>query len=222
MTSLLLDITPQALGSMISPTVLAATMLILGGRNFARSRTAVYLAGCAAVLAGVAVLALGAATEVRPPGSTTSSPAVAAMDVALGLLLIGLAIRQAISKKPPRARKAQHDEGPPKPRLYRFFALGVLMMITNFSTLVLYISAMKEIGVSHASAGLRGVAIAYVATCSLLPILVPLLLEVVAPQASAHLLLSLNQGVQKHSRLIGIILCLVFGVYLLAKGLLKT
>src|ERR1700730_7567377 len=103
MSDLLSKVLPLALGSAISPAILALALLILSGKESTRARCIAYTACAALALIGLGVLALlFARTVARGSGGGHSAPA-AIVDIAIGCFPLALSI--VIARRPP----SQHE-----------------------------------------------------------------------------------------------------------------
>jgi len=176
--------------------------------------------------AAVPLLALGLAGlvlfrhTVAHTSSASHSSASAWIDIGLGVLLLLLAAR--VLRRTPTAHEKQHEgaaaAAPPGSSLGRSALLGLGMMATNFTTVVLYLDAVKEIARAQVAASGRLGALAALLVISLLPVLAPLAAYAAAPGAASRVLTPLGGWVRARSRAIGIAMLLGFGVYLVAKG----
>ena len=140
----------------------------------------------------------------------------AAIDLALGVLLVLVAVR-ALAKGPAEPRPPdgpKHTAGP-----VRSFALGFAAMITNVTTLALYLPAMKLIATSHVSRADRALAHVIVALITLAPAAVPVALVAVAPGSSRRVLGAVSRFMTDHRRAIPVVLGFGFGAWLIVKGL---
>ena len=218
MEQLLASVMPLALGAVMSPTMLTAAVLVLSSRTAGRARVWVFTAGGAVTLVGV--------TLVAPVLSATFSglnPRVVDWaDVALGCVLLALAVWQVLAKHRPTTRAA--DKAPsrsrvPRPRLARYFGFGVAVTGTDFSSLVLYLAAAKEVARSTLPNDLRLAVLAVPFVAVLLPALIPALLGTVAPRRAASMLSPLARWATAHSRALAVSISTVFGLYLILKGL---
>ena len=81
---------------------------------------------------------------------------------------------------------------------------------------------MKEITKSDVSDTGKAVAALIVLFITALPVLLPLAVRLAAPTASQRWLGSLNATISRHHRAVIVAVEVVFGVYLLAKGLSDT
>jgi hypothetical protein len=200
-------VVPLALGAAVSPTVLALQLLTLSRKTAPVARAWAIAGGCAFVLAGLSVLALALARSTG--GAKSPSEAGAIVKLVAAMLLVVLAVRQL--RAPPAAPKPEHAGPHP---LRRAFALGIGLMLTNFSSIVLFFPAMHEIGISHAGLGAQIVAFALLYAITLLPAYgPPLFVTLLGPRATP-VLERLNGLFAAHRRGIGSGLCLAFAVFL--------
>ena len=141
MGDLLTKVLPLSLGAAVSPTVLGVILVILSGRR-AVARGGAYLAGVLLVLAGLTVVGLYGVRDTDPSPATVSIERVVdgIAGVLLLLLALGTVLRAALrdpatpADQPPPDSDRQHGLG-------GAFVLGIAMMVSNFSTILLYLPA---------------------------------------------------------------------------------
>ena len=219
MAALLASVLPLAIGAAISPTLLALQLMVLTGATKPRARAWALAAGSALTLAGFSVLGLTALNHLRPHehGHHSLRGAVI-MFVAVGLLA-ALAVRSLLKRPTPAEQQTSRTAG----RLQDaptvgFVAVGALGMVVNFSTLVLYLPALHEI--TRSSVGLvgRSTAFAVLFLVTLLPVLAPVGLVTILGTRADPVLGATHAFVTRHTRQIGIVIEVVFALYLVAKG----
>ena len=216
MGDLITQVLPLALGSAISPTMLGVALLILAGSEHPRSRGLFFALGGTAVLVIVGAVVLSIGTKTVQSGAKHEDTVTAVADLVLGVLLLALAARELTHRGPAKQRKPH----PQTRGLHagRFFAYGLAIMTINFSTLVLYIDAVKEVAHAGVSDASRVLVTAMLIAFAILPALGPVIAYAIAPVPAARELGKLNGFVTRHARAIGGGLCLVFGAYLIIKG----
>lgn len=203
---------PLALGAAISPTLLAAQLVTLSRKTAPIGRAWALAAGCAVVLAAFSVLALLVARSTG--GSSSPSEAGAIVKLAAAVLLVVLGVCSL--RRPPRQATAVRTS--PHPR-GRSFVLGAGLMLTNFSSIVLFFPAMHEIGISHVSLGGEVAVFLLLYLITLLPVIgPPLVVTLLGPRATP-LLEKLNRLFADHRRGIGAVLCFGFAALLAVAGL---
>jgi threonine/homoserine/homoserine lactone efflux protein len=208
---------PLALGAAISPTVLIANLLVLSSPQKPRARGLAFAAGCFVVLLVIGVLAL-TVLHAAADNRGKDAPLFGWIDIGFALLLALVGLRSLV--RPPKTKSESDRAG----RLanaptYDYLVFGVVMMLTNVTTLMLFIPAMKDIAVADASITAKaGVAVIVFLVTSLV-VWVPLVLDLAAPHTAGRVLGGLNRFLSLHQRSVGIVVAFGFAVYLAAKGL---
>ncbi len=208
---------PLSLGAAVSPTVLGAVVLTLSSKVAPRARAWVGLLGMAVALLAITV-ALGALARVLV--NVRPDPRIlASVDALAGLALVALGIRDALRLRTPAGHeRARVNAAQTEPRLALYFGLGALLIVTDVTSLVLYVPAMKDI--VHASiAAPEKILYALIPFLAVLaPAIIPVVLATVAPRTADRVLGRLNAWVTKNQRVIGMVVCFAFGIWLLYKG----
>jgi len=217
--NLLARVLPLAVGAAISPTVLTAGVLILCSKRRPVARGAVFTVGVLVVLVALTVLGLTVLDRFAHHHPSATERAVSdGIDLVLGIVLLALAVRTALRPPDP----TRHSE-PERPRdqggLGAAFVVGLVVMATNVTTIVLYIPMMKDIGRADVSDADQALVVLLVLVIVSLPAWLPLALRVVAPRPSERALVRLEAVTTKHRRTIILVVEVAFGVYLLLKGI---
>lgn len=213
MTSLLAHVLPFALGAAVSPTLLTLELLILTGRHNPKVRAWAFVAGAAATLFIFGVLAAFALRNVN----LTGAPSVAsvAARVVLVVLLVGLGRRSLRPKNQPEAghesklRRRLADAG-----LGFFAGIGVLAMLTNFSTLVLFLPAMHLTVHADASTSDKWLVGTIVWLIAITPLVLPVLVVMLFGHRSDALLARASDFTAAHSKQISAGICFLFAALL--------
>ena len=219
MGSLLVAVLPLALGAAVSPTLLAVQLLVLTGTTHRLARAWALTLGAALVLAAFSILCVTALQRIRPHHPSHRSATDAAVLLVSGALLGLLALRAMIRRPTAGEQQPSKIAG----RLDTastgwFVGVGALGMVVNFSTLLLVLPAMHEITHSTASVASKVAVYAVLYVIVLLPVLVPVLLVAVLGSGADRLLDATHTWVGAHSRTIGVVIEVVFAVYLVIKG----
>jgi len=215
MVSLLLRVLPLAFGAAVSPTVLTVIVLLLAGSRSRRGAVGFAL-GTLGVSVAIGLAFLFVFNRALQAHHDHTGHRSAVVDVVLGLVLLGLAVREVVAKPKAKEPKAKRERG-----IGGGFALGAAVMVANFSSLVLYLAALKEIVRADVATVSELVVTAVFIAIMLLPVEIPLLLTVVAPDSSQRILSGIGASVKRHSRTITIIVLVVFGAYLVGKGIAR-
>ncbi len=201
---------PLAFGAAVSPAVLTVQLVMLSGRQAPVRRAWAVAAGCTLVLAAWAVIALlvaGAAAKSHKSDTGAIVKFVAAA------LLVVLGVR-ALSR-PPRPPRPPHQLTHP---IRGAFALGIALMLTNFSSIVLFFPAMHEIGISDVAFADKALATALLFAITLVTAYGPPLAVTLLGSRATSLLDRLNRFFTVHRRAINAGLCFVFAALLTAAG----
>ncbi len=97
--------------------------------------------------------------------------------------------------------------------------LGIFMMLTNVSTLVLVLAGAHEVRSAAAGAVADVIGEGVLVLGALLPILLPLIWAAASPAGAARELGRVNAVISRHGRMIGIVVCALTAAYLVARGL---
>lgn len=218
MGDLLTRIVPLGLGGAISPTVLTVSVLLMCSPRRPVARGAVFALGVLSVLVVLSVLGITVLERFGEHHPSATERAVSdAIDVVLGIVLLALAARTALRPRDPTTEttaKRPADRG----GVASAYVVGLVMMATNVTTIVLYIPAMRDIGRADVSTTDQGIALVIMLVLASLPATVPLLLRVVAPGPAQRALTRLDGAMTRHRRTIVLVVEIVFGVYLIIRG----
>jgi len=206
---LLAETIPLALGAAISPVLFLLQLTTLTGpRPVARGSA--LLLGAALPLAAIGALAVAVGSS---SSSLSGDPTIkAALDLALGALLVALGLRMLLrppAPKPPRP--------PREPSLRRSFLYGVVGMATNVTTFALYVPALKLIAASDVGDAGKALVTLIVFGLVLSFVIVPLVVTAAVP-GSARPLAALGAWMTSHRRALNVVLALGFGTWLVIKG----
>jgi threonine/homoserine/homoserine lactone efflux protein len=209
LSELVLKILPLAVAAAINPTGILVLVALLATAK----RTALFLSAgfCAVFIAfGVVVLALGLRLELKP--STTS----AIIDLVAAAVIVWLGVRALRKRKP-----AEGDDPAKKHRQLGEaggFAAGLALAVSDFSSVVPYLVALKDMAVADAGAAASWTALAVFLVICLAPMVAPVALAYVAPHTAERMLGPLRRTLQKHGGTIIAAMCFVIAAYLAVKG----
>jgi Sap-like sulfolipid-1-addressing protein len=219
MGALLASVLPLAAGAAISPTLLALQLLVLAGPTHRLARAWALAAGAAAVLALYAVLGVTLLRQIH----TRSAPHHSLRDALIELVGAGLLVALALRTRLRRPTAAEAHGSRASGRLDNaslpwFVGAGGLGMLTNFSTLVLFLPALHQIERAQVGTAGRAVAFALLYVITLLPVLLPVGAATVMGRRAEPALDRIHVVISRHSRQIAVTIELVFAAYLAWKG----
>jgi hypothetical protein len=209
-----------ALAASIYPPAVAA-VIALGRGSDVRPRVFAFVLAAWLVTYAMGVLILYVLVELGTTGPHHLTPG-AAVDVALGVLLILLAIRLR-RKRPDPAVAAQPSSGPSKIERYLesrrlAFVLGITLYVLPSP---IYIGAVKAIADANLSTDNELLALVAVVAVMLWLVELPMLMLLIVPDRAASTLESVNLWFARNGRSLGIIAAAAVGIYLVVKGLVQ-
>lgn len=211
-----LQILPLLLGAAISPVATTGMISVLAtSTSKPRSKGLIYLLGTTIPLLviGIPGIFLFAKIDIIPKNASITSW----IDLLAGVILLGLAVHLILKPKQKTTKSAKPDIKHAQ-NFGKIVALGTALMITNFSTLILFVPAIKDIADSSIDSVEKLVLLFISIFITLLMIVSPLVIYILLPNKSEKILSSLKSTINKHMREITLSLLIVFGIYLLIRG----
>jgi Sap, sulfolipid-1-addressing protein len=223
---------PQALAlafaaSIYPPAVVA--VIALGRGEQVRSRVLAFVAAALLITYAIGTILLFLLEDVGATGSHHLTPS-AALDLALGLLLLALTVRLR-RKQLAQQREKELDasaEGTTKKgtsKIERYLESRRLAFVLGITLYVLpspiYVAAVKEISDASLSTGGKLVALLVTVTVMLWLIELPMLALVLLPARASSSLEQINAWFTRNGRLLAVIACAGAGVYLSVQGLVN-
>jgi threonine/homoserine/homoserine lactone efflux protein len=213
------DLLPLALGVAISPIpIIAAILMLLSAK--AGGTSAGFLLGWVAGIA-VATTAFTALAGAGFGGSGEPSAAVSWIKIAVGVLLLLLAVRQWRGRPKPGADAALPkwmsaiDTVTP----VKAVGLGFLLSAVNPKNLLMCVAAGAAIGSGGLSGGEDVVAVAVFTVLAASTVAVPVLAYAAARDRLRGPLDELKEWLQTHNAAVMSVLLLVIGTVLIGKGI---
>ena len=212
-------ILPLAAGAAISPTILTLSVLVLSGPH-GKARQAIFTAVNIGLMVLIAVFGTKMLSHVASHRGGGSHAVTETIYVTLGIVLVLLSVREHF--QPAKDTEKEEAEDAAKSAglaPVRYMTLGLVMTATNFTTLALFIPALREIAVSTVPSGDRLLAGAILVSLATITSWLPLLGTLVAPGPAGKALTAIHDFTTKYKHQIVEIVLLVFGVYMIIKGL---
>ncbi|HLB48007.1 MAG TPA: GAP family protein [Anaerolineales bacterium] len=220
MGSVIGDILPLAIGVALSPVPIIAVILMLFSKN-ARSTSLTFLIGWFLGVAVVAVIIVLLADPAQQSTGGEASPLAAIVRIVLGLLLLYLAYRDW-QKRPKPGEQAEMPKwmsSIDSMTSGKALGLGALLSGVNPKNLALIIAA----GVVISGAGLNAtqtiIALVVFVVLACVSVAAPVLLYLILGDKAAATLNSWKMWLTQNNTTVMMLLCLVFGIVLLGKGL---
>jgi hypothetical protein len=209
-----------ALAASIYPPAIAA-VIALGRGAQVRSRVFAFVLAAGLVTYAVGALILYALVELGATGAHHLTPG-AAIDVALGVLLVLLALRLRRKRPDPAAAAAPSATAATPSKIERYlesrrlaFVLGIVLYVLPSP---IYIGAVKAIADANLSTAGELLDLIAVVVVMLWLIELPMLMLLVVPDRAANTLERINLWFARHGRSLAIAAAVAAGAYLIAKG----
>lgn len=204
-SDLLAKILPLAIAAAINPTGILVLVALLATSK--RTGLAYCMGFCATFAGfGAVVLALGLRLELKP--SATS----AIIDLVAAVLIAYLGVR-ALRKKPKPEGEKRRALG-----TAAGFAAGIGLAVSDFSSIIPYLVALKELVISGLGSADVWTALIVFLAIMLAPLVVPVALSYAAPKTADRVLDPLRRVLTKHGQKIIAVVCFVIAAYLAVKG----
>jgi hypothetical protein len=206
-----------ALAASIYPPALLA-VIALGRGEQLKSRVFVFVLGALLVTYALGVLMLVVLDELGATGPHHWAPS-AALDLVLGVALVGLAIH--LRRKPLDPKDPARQGEPSKIARYLesrrlAFVLGVTLYVLPSP---IYIAAVKTLADAHLAKGAELLALLVTVAVMLWLIELPMLMLLAYPERATGLLERTNRWFTEHRRQLGVAISAGVGLYLIVKGL---
>ena len=204
-----------AIGGSIAPPLLLLPILFLSSQRPRPNASALalgYFTTCAVIGISGLLLFGGAESTVSTIGRIIS--------VTVGALLIVLGLRSLLDSSerdasPPRWMKSIKSMSPP-----RAFGFGMALFPLQVKNLAIFVACLNLIIALGLTPQGSIVALGLVLAVFAIPVLVLIGLYAAMPRRASTMLGSLQTWMGKNNRTITVVLCLVFGTFFLARGLL--
>ena len=203
-----IKIFPYIFGAAISPVLLVTILYVLSKPVEPIKKALIFLMG-SAVTISIITYTVFYSTNIRPNPAPNKD---LIPHLTIGSLLLLLAFD--IYKKGPAKNEHKRNK---KSSLLSFFGLGVLLMVTNFTTLAMIFEValdLRQYGVTGTSKDL------YLVTTilfALIPILLPLIILVLAGKNSQKILDRLSVFMKSYAHIVTAIFFAILGLFSLAK-----
>lgn len=208
-----------ALAASIYPPAVAA-VIALGRGVQVRSRVFAFVSAAAIVTYATGTLMLIVLEEVGATGTRELS-AGAAVDLALGVVLVGLAAHLYRSRP---AKDAQPSASASTSKIQRYLESRRLAFVLGITLYVLpspiYVAAVKSIADAKLSTSAELLALAVTVVTMLWLILVPMVMLLAFPEPASRALQSINEWFSRNGRMVAIVASAGAGLYLAIRGLI--
>jgi threonine/homoserine/homoserine lactone efflux protein len=221
-SQLLIQIIPLAWAAAVSPTALSLFLVMMSLTDKPR------LAGLSFYFGAIFVLLITVFIGVLLGNSLSSSghsdPAtLAAVDIFLGAILILLGIRSLFKEGHNSGALIKYinvDNTTSKfNKFSRYFIVGLLTFLINFSTAIFVLAAARQIGLANAGLIPDIMAIIVLTIITLIVIEVPLLFFLLLPKTGEKLIKPMNKWITKNGNYLIAIFLIAIGALVIYNGI---
>ena len=223
--NILAQIIPLSWAAAVSPTVLSVFLVMMSMSDNPKISGLSFYLGALCVLLVTVFLGILLGNTLTNSGHSDPGT-VAAIDLFLGAILVLLGIRSAFFKES-RNRGAlmkylQIDSDVSSfAKFRRYFSIGLLTFLINFSTAIFVLAAGREIGLAKLGIVNDLGAIVVLALISLIVVEVPLIFFLVLPDTAEKITEPLNQWISTHSNYVMAVFCFAIGFLVIYNGVAR-
>jgi len=216
MLDLLAKIIPLDLAIIIgSPAILAIALLLLAEKYKPKIKTFAFMLGILTI--GIGITLLGVSLGQVSPTDQEETMTSAIVDLVLGLVFVIFGIKVILSKER-KAKKIADQKGL---ALWKIFLGGLVLTLTNTDAeLFLFMAAKETVSDPDVNGLFKTIFLIMNLSFFILPVLLPLLFYLFFPKLAAKPLEKLNYYVKKYSKYILFAMFMLFGAFLLYRGMM--
>ena len=214
---LLTFVIPVAIGSAISPTLLITTTGLLSQQNRPRAKAMSFFVGAVVSLVVWILIVYSFVWAIVKAAVLDAESHISIIDAAGGVLLLAAAAYLFVNRSKP-ALLAKQSKGDEEQHLWHIAALGAVMQGRDFTSIVLFISALQHIATSSVYWLIKLAVLAGLVAITTVFMWLPLVAHVTIPHSFMRKAKPLTNWLRKNARMISMYVCLVFGIYLLVRG----
>lgn len=189
------------------------------------------LAGFSFYLGAVVVLVItvliGVFLGQKLTASGQSNPAtMAAIDLFLGAVLVLLGLRNFAAKQDNKGgnflKRLEIDPNASTISLFvKYFTIGIIAFLMNFSTAIFVLAVGRSIGVVNAGLTNDAISVIILILIALLIIEIPLLFFVIFPKKARKILGPVDEWISNHGNIVTGLFCIAIGIFVVYSGLQK-
>jgi threonine/homoserine/homoserine lactone efflux protein len=223
-TSLLIQIIPLAWAAAVSPTALSLFLIMMSLTDNPRLAGLSFYAGAIIVFLITVVIGILLGNSLTVSGHSDQGT-LASIDIFLGALLILLGIRNIFGERSQNHGVALlkylkiENTASNFSKLKRYFTVGFLTFLINFSTAIFVLAAARQIGLANAGLIDSASAIIILGIITLVVIEIPLLFFLIFPGTSEKTLQPVNKWITTNGNYLVAAFLIVIGIYIVYNGL---
>ncbi|MCK9151042.1 GAP family protein [Methanobacterium alcaliphilum] len=213
---------PLAWAAAVSPTALSVFLIMMSMADDRKLAGFSFYAGALSVLLLTFMIGFFMGDALTNTGH--SDPAtMASIDIFLGAILVLLGIKSGFSNEHKNSSTLEYlkiDENSNKfHKFRRYFTVGLLTFLINFSTAIFVLAAGRQMGVVKAGWGMDIAALLLLIIITLIVVEVPLVLFIVFPKKADYVVKPINKWLFNHTNWVMAAFCLIIGLIIMYNGL---
>jgi threonine/homoserine/homoserine lactone efflux protein len=207
----------------VSPTALSVFLIMMSMTDNPRLSGFSFYFGAIAVLLLTVFIGLLMGNALQSTGHANPGT-VASIDLFLGAILVLLGIRSAFSKDHKKNSAIfdylqMDDQASNFAKFRRYFTVGLLTFLINFSTAIFVLAAGRQIGIAKAGVWTDIGAIVVLTFITLIVVEVPLFFFLVFPKTAEKVTKPMNQWLSNHTNWVMAAFLLIIGALVIYNGL---
>lgn len=221
--NLMAIIMPLSWAAAVSPTALSVFLIIMSMTDNPKLSGFSFYLGAVFVLLFTVLIGFLMGNALQNTGHADPTT-IASIDMFLGAILVLLGLRSAFSKGNKRNSSLfeylKIDKKASKfAQFRRYFTVGLLTFLINFSTAIFVLAAGRQIGIAKAGLWADIGAVAVLTIITLIVVEVPLFFFLVFPKTAQRVTQPMNHWLSKHTNLVMAAFLLFIGGLVIYNGL---
>ena len=218
--SLILTILPLAGAAAVSPVVLSIFLIVMSLSDNPKLPGLSFYLGAIIVLLVTVFIGIFLGHKLTSGGAANPTT-MAAIDMSLGAILVLLGFRNFVSKKESSIFKylAIDKNASAFSSFKKYFSLGCIAFLTNFSTAIFLLAAGRVIGVTNAGFTVDALTVLTLTIITLIVIEIPLLFFLILPGKAKKITEPVNEWISTHDNLVTGAFCVGIGLLIIYNGI---
>lgn len=222
-SQLIFQIIPLAWAAAISPTAFSFFLIMMSMTDNPRLAGISFYSGAIVVFLITVIIGIILGNSLTSSGNANPAT-LAAIDLFLGAILILLGIRNIFGKKSEKQSGALlnylkvENTASNIHKFKRYFTVGFLTFLVNFSTAIFVLAAARQIGVAEAGLTANIAAIIVLGVITLIIIEIPLIFFLLFPKTGEKAMKPVDDWISSHGNLIVAIFLIFIGAYIIYNG----
>lgn len=225
LASLLAITIPLSWAAAVSPVTLSIFLVIMSMAKKPRLAGFSFYIGAIVVLLVTVMIGIFLGQKLSASGHA-DPVTMASIDIFLGAVLFLLGFRNMVSKEHGKNKnilnRLEVDPKTGKVRQFiKYFSIGMIAFLMNFSTAIFVLAAGRAMGVANAGLTNDSASILILILITLLIIEIPLVFFIMLPDKAQKVLNPVNEWISNHGNLVTGIFCIAIGLFVVYSGLGK-